>query len=79
MPGVHEEGCGKMLELEAGERDHPANRWVWIASTVALCHVLPRLESLQNSRILLVKVLKDHEPLEMKVGTLDGVEKIIEI
>jgi hypothetical protein len=79
MPGVHEEGCGKMLELEAGERDHPANGWVWVASTVTSYYVLPELESLQNSRILLIKILKDHEPLEMNVGTLDGVEKIMEI
>lgn len=67
-----------MLELEAGERDHPTNGWVWIATTVAFCYVLPELESLQNSRVLLIKVLKDHEPLEMTIGTLDGLEKMTE-
>ena len=79
MPSIYEEGCGKVLELEAGERDHPANGWVWIASTVALFQFLLELESLQNSRVLLIKVLKDHEPLEMNIGTLDGLEKIMEI
>ena len=68
-----------MLELEAGERDHPANGWVWLASTVASYQFLPKLESLQNSRVLLIEVLKDHKPLEMNVGTSDGLEKIMQI
>ena len=46
---------------------------------LSLAHLHPELESLQNSRVLLIKVLKDHEPLEMSVGTLDGLEKIMEI
>lgn len=68
-----------MLELEAGERNHPANGWMWDASTFASYQFPPELESLQNSRVLLIEVLKDHKPLEMNVGTLDGLEKVLEI
>ena len=68
-----------MLKLEAGECDHPANSWGWVASTVASAQVNPEQESLHNGRVLLIKVLEDNKSLEIVVKTLDRLEKILEI
>ena len=65
-----------MLKLQAGERDHPANSWGWVANSVASAQVFPELESLHNSWILLIKVLEDHKSLEIVVETSDRLEKI---
>lgn len=66
-----------MLKLEAGERDHPANSWGWVASTVASAQVNPELESLHNSWVLLIEVLEDHKSLKIVVKTWDRVEKVL--
>ncbi|RYP72869.1 hypothetical protein DL771_003907 [Monosporascus sp. 5C6A] len=79
MASIYDEGCGEMLKLEAGECDHPANSWGWVASTVASAQVIPEQESLHNNWVLLIKVLEDHKSLEIVVETLDRLEKILEI
>lgn len=68
-----------MLKLEAGECDHLANSWGWVASNVASGQVLPELELLHNSRVLLIKVLEDNKSLEIVVKAWDRLEKILEI
>ncbi|KAG7293676.1 hypothetical protein NEMBOFW57_003731 [Staphylotrichum longicolle] len=42
MRRIYKEGCGKVLELEASECDHPANGRVWIAGTVASFQILAK-------------------------------------
>jgi hypothetical protein len=79
MASIYDKGCCEILKLEAGERDHPANCWGWVASTVAPGQVNPKLESLHNSWVLLIKILKDHKSFEIVVETWDRLEKILEI
>lgn len=71
MAGIYDEGCCEMLKLEAGVCDYPTNSWVWFGNTVAFGYVSLVLESLRNSRILLIKVLEDHKFLEVIVEALD--------
>jgi hypothetical protein len=79
MASIYDKGCCEMLKLEAGERNHPANSWGWVANTIAPGQVNPEQESLHNSWILLIKVLEDHKLLEIVVDTLDRLEKILVI
>lgn len=65
-----------MLKLQAGERDHPANSWGWVANSVASAQAFPDKESLHARWILLIKVFEDHKSLEILVETSDRLEKI---
>jgi len=76
MAGIYDERCCEMLKLQTGERDHPANCWRWVANSVAFAQILPELKALHKNRVLLIKVLKDHESLKIGVKTCGRVEKI---
>lgn len=66
-----------MLQLEAGECDCPAHSWVWVTNTAASRQVIPELESLHDSWVLLIEVLENHKSLEIVIGTLDRLKKNI--
>lgn len=66
-----------MLKLKASEHDHPADSWCWIANTLAFSYINTKLESLHNSWILLIKVLKDYKSFKILIKMLNRLEKIL--